>query len=265
MKTFQRCSIGSKVVVNDLKAFCEKINDDDVFHQLLMCLPLRFETLRLIIIRGGLKQLTPNQVLGDVMTQETYRMEREGFNQDEKKDEDKKKKSITFKASSSSKNKSKAKKDESSGDEDASDIDDEAMALLVRKMGKFMKKKGYGTRKRRYHNKEYVRRCYKCKSLDHDIADYPYNSDNEEDEKKKQKKEKKEKKEKEKKMNFKKKKMGSGYVVTWDSDDTSDDDSDGSSDDDKKSIKKALASITINNKPSIFDTPSTGLMATLLR
>ena len=38
-------------------------------------------------------------------------------------------------------------------------------------------------------------------------------------------------------------------------------DSDGSSDDGKKSIKKALASIAINNKPSIFDTPSTCLMA----
>ena len=61
-------------------------------------------------------------------------------------------------------------------------------------------------------------------------------------------------------MTFMKKKKGSGYVVTWDSDGTSNDD-DGSSDDDKKSIKKALASIAINNKPSIFDTPSTCLMA----
>jgi hypothetical protein len=55
----------------------EKINDDDVSHRFLMCLPPRFEILRLIIIRGGLKDLTPNQVLGDVMTQEIYRMERE--------------------------------------------------------------------------------------------------------------------------------------------------------------------------------------------
>ena len=31
--------------------------------------------------------------------------------------------------------------------------------------------------------------------------------------------------------------------------------------DDKKSKKKALASITINNKPSLFDTPLTCLMA----
>jgi hypothetical protein len=163
-------------------------------------------------------------------------VEREGVNKDKKKeDEDKKKKkSVAFKASSSSKNKGKSKK-ESSDDEDASDIDHEAMALLVRKMGKFIKKKGYGARKRRDHNKEYVRRCYKCKSPDHIVADCPYNSDNDEDEKKKQKKEKekKEKKEKEKKekkekrMTFKKKKE-SGYVVTWDSDGTSDDEDDGS-------------------------------------
>ena len=156
-----------QVIVNYLKALGEKINDGDVSHQFLMCLPPRFETLRLIIIRGGLNQLTPNQVLGDVMTQETYRVEREGVDQEEKKDEDKKK-SVAFKASSSSKNKGKSKK-ESSDDEDLSDINDEAMALFVRKMGKFMKNKGYGARKRRddFKSKNYVRRCYKCKSKDH--------------------------------------------------------------------------------------------------
>jgi hypothetical protein len=46
-----------------------------------------------------------------------------------------------------------------------------------------------------------VRRCYKCKSKDHIVADCPYNSDNNEEEKK-DKKEKKEKKEK--KITFKK-------------------------------------------------------------
>ena len=70
------------------------------------------------------------------------------------------------------------------------------MALFVRKLGKFMQKKGYGSRKRRGHNMEYVRRCYKCKSLDHVVVNCPYNSDNDEDEKKKHKKDKKEKKEK---------------------------------------------------------------------
>ena len=50
-----------QVIVNDLKALGEKINDDDVSHWFLMCLPPTFETLRLIIIRGGLKQLTPTK------------------------------------------------------------------------------------------------------------------------------------------------------------------------------------------------------------
>ena len=54
-------------------------------HRFLMYLPLRFEILRLLIIRGGLKEITPNQVLGDVMTQETYHVEREG---DDKKEEE---------------------------------------------------------------------------------------------------------------------------------------------------------------------------------
>jgi hypothetical protein len=127
-------------------------------------------------------------------------VEREWVDQDEKKDEDKKKKSIAFKASTSSKSKGKAKKEELSDDEDASDIDDETMALFVRKFSKFMKNKGHGARKRRDYNKskDYVKRCYKCKSKDHVVADCPNNSDNDEDEK-----EKKEKKEKKKnKMNF---------------------------------------------------------------
>ena len=57
-----------QVIVNDLRVLGEKINDDDVSHRFLMCLPPRFEMLRMFIIRGGLKQLTPNQVLGNVMT-----------------------------------------------------------------------------------------------------------------------------------------------------------------------------------------------------
>ena len=68
-----------QVIVNDLKSLGEKIKDDDVSHRFLMCLPPRFEMLRLLIIRGGLKDITPNQVLGDVMTHETYRVEREGM------------------------------------------------------------------------------------------------------------------------------------------------------------------------------------------
>ena len=35
----------------------EKIKDDDVSHRFLVCLPPRFEMLRLLIIREGLKRL----------------------------------------------------------------------------------------------------------------------------------------------------------------------------------------------------------------
>ncbi|XP_066391972.1 protein pxr-1-like [Miscanthus floridulus] len=243
-----------QVIMNDLKSLGEKVKDEDFSHKFLIYLPKRFETLRTIIFRGGLKDVTPNEVLGDVMTEDQYNSDGEEL----VKEEDKKKRSVAFKASSSSKNKGKSKK-ESSDDKDLSNIDDEAIALFVRKMGKFMKKKGYGARKRRDHtkSKEYVRRCYNCKCPDYVVADCPYNSDNDEDEKKKHKKEKKEKKEKTKTLQ--KKKKGGGYVVTWDSDGSSD--TNDSSDDDKKSIKKALANITMNDKPSIFDTPSACLMA----
>jgi hypothetical protein len=51
-------------------------------------------------------------------------------------------------------------------------------------------------------------------------------------------------------MDIKKKNKKDGsYVVTWDSDASS-------SDDDKTTKKKAPASIAINEKPFLFDTPS---------
>ena len=150
-----------QVIINDLKSLGEKVKDEDFSHKFLMCLPKRFKTLRTIIFRGGLKDVTPNKVLGDVMTEDQYNSDGEEI----MKEEDKKKKSVAFKAgTSSSKNKSKGKaKKEESSDEECShdDSDDEALALFVRKFGKMMKKKGYGARKRRDHfkNKEYVRLC----------------------------------------------------------------------------------------------------------
>jgi hypothetical protein len=162
--------------------------------------------------------MTPNQVLRDVMTDDTYRDddEKEEKNK-EKKDEKKydKKKSVAFKATTSSKG--KAKQETSSEDEDSSfdEMDDEKMALFVKRFGKFMVKKGYRPRRKKSSSKskDEARRCFKCNSKDHLIAECPYNSDNDDDNKKSKKKERKEKKEKKDKMTFKKKKGGS-YVVT---------------------------------------------------
>ena len=53
-----------------------------------------------------MKDVTPNEVLGDVMTEDQYNSHGEEL----MKEEDKKKKSVAFKPSSSSKNKGKSKK-----------------------------------------------------------------------------------------------------------------------------------------------------------
>jgi F0F1-type ATP synthase epsilon subunit len=123
-----------QVIVNDLKALGEKVKDNDFSHKFLMCLPKKFKTLRTIIFRGGLTGVSPNEILGDVMTDAQYN---DSDNEEEEKKEkkDKKEKSVAFKASSSSKGKSK--KEASSEDDD--DIDDEAMAQVKMMMTLMMK------------------------------------------------------------------------------------------------------------------------------
>jgi hypothetical protein len=101
LKMFHRL----QVLVNDLKALGEEVKDKDFSHKFLRCLPSRFDTLVTILVRSGLDTMTPNQVLGDVMTDDTYRDDDEKEEKKEKKD--KKKKSVAFKATSSSKGKAK--------------------------------------------------------------------------------------------------------------------------------------------------------------
>ena len=126
------------MLVNDLKALGEEVKDKDFSHKFLRCLPLRFGILVTILVRSGLDTMTPNQVLGDIMTDDTYRDDDEKEEKKEKKDEKKyEKKSVAFKATSS---KGKAKQESSSEDEDSSfdELDDEKMALFVKRFSKFM-------------------------------------------------------------------------------------------------------------------------------
>jgi hypothetical protein len=102
-----------QVLVNDLKAHGEEVKDKDFSHKFLRCLPSRFGMLDTLLVRSGLDTMTPNQVLGDVMTDDTYRDNDEKEEKKEKKDEKDKKKSVAFKVTSSSKG--KAKQDTSSG------------------------------------------------------------------------------------------------------------------------------------------------------
>jgi hypothetical protein len=120
-----------QVIVNDLKSLGEKVEDKDLSHKFLRCLPPRFDTLVTILVRDGLETMTPNQVLGDVVTQDTYHVEQDGGVQEE----DKKKKSVASKAgTSTSKSKGKKKKEESSEEESSSacdEDDEEVLALFV--------------------------------------------------------------------------------------------------------------------------------------
>jgi hypothetical protein len=137
-----------EVLVNDRKAHGKKVKDKDLSHKFLRCLPVRFGMLVTLLVRTSLDTMTPNQILKDILTDDTYRDDDEKEEKKEKKDEKKneKKKSVAFKATSSSKG--KAKQDTSSEDDDSSfdDMDDEKMALFVKRFGKFMVKKGLHTR-----------------------------------------------------------------------------------------------------------------------
>jgi hypothetical protein len=208
-----------QVLVNDLKALGGEVKDKDFSHKFLRFLPSRFGTLVTILVRSGLDTMIPNQVLGDVMTDDTYRDDDEKEEKKEKKDEKKdEKKSVVFKATSS---KGKAKQDTSIEDDDSSvdEMDDEKMTLFVKRFDKFMVKKGYCARSKKSSSKsnDDARRCFKCDSKDHLVAQCPYKSENEDDDKKGKKTYKKEKNEKKDKMTFKKKKKkkkGGSYVVT---------------------------------------------------
>ena len=63
-KMFHRLNM----IVTELRALGHKVYDEDFSHKFLRCLPPRFDTLVTILARSGLDTMTPNQVLGDVIT-----------------------------------------------------------------------------------------------------------------------------------------------------------------------------------------------------
>ena len=62
-----------EVLVNDLKALGEKVEDKDFSHKFLKCLSARFGMLVTLLVRTGLDTMTPNQILGDIMSDDAYR------------------------------------------------------------------------------------------------------------------------------------------------------------------------------------------------
>ena len=76
-----------EVLVNDLKALGEKVEDKDFFDKFLRCLPTRFGRLVTLLVRTGLDTMTPNQILGDIMIDDAYRDDDEKEEKREKKNE----------------------------------------------------------------------------------------------------------------------------------------------------------------------------------
>jgi hypothetical protein len=187
-------------LVNDLKAVGERVEGKDFSHKFLRCLPPRFGMLVTLLVRTGLNTMTPTQVLGDVMNDDTYR-DYDVDGEKKKEDKDEKKKSVAFKASSSSKGKGKAKKEESSEEEEEGGDDDEEeeMALFVRRFNKFLKSKSSSNKSSKKNSKQDVAnmKCFKCKKYGHLIAECPLNQDDNGDDEddKKHKKDKKSKRE----------------------------------------------------------------------
>jgi hypothetical protein len=138
------------VLVNELKALGEKVEDKDFSHKFLRCLVARFGMLVTLLVRTGLDTMTRKQILGDIMIDNAYRDDDEKEEKMEKTDDKKdEKKTVAFKATSSSKG--KAKQDTSSEDDDSSfdDMDDENIALFVKRFDNFMVKKGYCARRKK--------------------------------------------------------------------------------------------------------------------
>ena len=62
-----------EVLVNNLKALGVKVEDNDSSHKFLKCLPIIFGMLVTLLVRTSLDTMTPNQILGDIMTDDAYR------------------------------------------------------------------------------------------------------------------------------------------------------------------------------------------------
>jgi hypothetical protein len=74
-------------LVNEIKSLGEEVKDSDFAMKFLRCLPKRFDSMITLLVRTQLSDLTPNQVLAEVITDDSYREddEKEELGQEERK------------------------------------------------------------------------------------------------------------------------------------------------------------------------------------
>jgi hypothetical protein len=226
-------------IVNELKDLGFEVPDVDISHKFLRALPPKYETIVTLLVRSNLKETSPSEILGEILTRDIFKQSQEELHGDLN---DSKKKIVAFKAKSSN--------DDSDDESNAST--DHDVASMVERFKKFMKKKGYHS----VHNKSgksygknpfAKEKCFECGEMGH-ISTNCKNKDEENSSKSK-------KFEGKKKLfkKYNKKKNGKACYVAWESDASSDSDS-NDDDDDVKPSKKGLAGISIKEAPSLFDT-----------
>ena len=55
-------------IVNDLK-----VPDGDFNHKFLRCLPERYDTIVILLVRSNVKTATPTQILGEILTNDMFK------------------------------------------------------------------------------------------------------------------------------------------------------------------------------------------------
>ena len=81
------------VIVYKLRRLGQNMGDDVFSHQFLRCLTKKFKIIVTVILRGGLKNLTSTQVLGEIITRDTFDHNNESDGREEEEEEEK---SIAF-------------------------------------------------------------------------------------------------------------------------------------------------------------------------
>jgi hypothetical protein len=227
--------------VNELKDLRFDVPKVDISHKFLRALPSKYETSVTLLVRSNLKTITHSEVLGEVLTHDTFKQSQEELHGNLHED---KKNIVVFKAKTSN-------YDDHDGDSETN-IDDNVV-LMVKKFKRFMNKKCYhgssSKSGKSYSKNPFTKKkFFECGEMGH-ISTNCKNKDEDNSSKKKTF-------EVQKKLfkKYNKKKNGKACYVEWDLDASSDSDSDDDVDDEKPS-KKGLASIAIKEALSLFDTP----------
>jgi hypothetical protein len=146
-------------IVNELKCLGFIVPDEEFSQKFLRSLQEKYDTIITLLVRSGLKTMTPTQILGEVITLDLFKK-----SQVEAQANELDKKSIALKA--------KASKEESDDDDD--EESDEEMALFVRRFRRMMSKrkfnkKGQSSKKNPFED----RKCYECGEPGHSAINCP--------------------------------------------------------------------------------------------